>query len=510
MERRIVLRHVTGAKAPQTETFALSGLDELTFGRESACDVKYDTSQDDLVSRRHMKVVRTRRDPPEFSIVDLGSRNGTFVNRKRVVGSTRLQPGDLVRLGVSGPEFTFELEEPAAAVEPAAPEPAFPRETVVSELRPARRRRTRKHVLAAAIVMALAAGGLAAFRYWPRIASFPKLVTLPRISPPRLTLPRISLAGLPWLATHARPLTPTDIERASMDSVASIQVAWRLVETGSGRQLRQVYIPNESPGQNGAAKPLVPGAGSELPVFVLMENGRLEPMLTPDASRASQPIGGTSRGTGFVVNQAGLILTNRAVAAAWASDYQWPEGERAGVVAVLDKALKIAQTALISRRQFPRWTPKDAEFILEDSSGKRRTVAVDGVNDSVEVRFGNSGLSMPARLARISGRADLATIQVAPDRTPKALTIEQGDDPKPGDPVVLLAGSKGLSTGKVRKLAHGDAFELSASPTVAGNLGAPVFDAKGRVVAIETAGDPMEPSKIFAIPIRYGMEMTGT
>src|SRR5215218_10101700 len=46
----------------------------------------------------------------------MNSRNGTFVNRQRITGTVRINPGDVVQLGPGGPEFVFEIEpRPAGA-----------------------------------------------------------------------------------------------------------------------------------------------------------------------------------------------------------------------------------------------------------------------------------------------------------------------------------------------------------------------------------------------------------
>jgi len=65
----------------------------LVVGRGSDCDLDV---ADGTVSRRHAGLAR--RDGA-WTIEDLGSRNGTFVNGWRVRESGPLEPGDAVRLG---------------------------------------------------------------------------------------------------------------------------------------------------------------------------------------------------------------------------------------------------------------------------------------------------------------------------------------------------------------------------------------------------------------------------
>ena len=74
------------------ETFIVDAA-ETTIGRSPDCDVFLD---DVTVSRKHAVVKRT---PTGLEIEDLGSLNGTFVNRKRIESSARLTDGDELQIG---------------------------------------------------------------------------------------------------------------------------------------------------------------------------------------------------------------------------------------------------------------------------------------------------------------------------------------------------------------------------------------------------------------------------
>lgn len=67
--------------------------DEMTIGRAAGCAVSID---DPLVSQLHARLFR--RDGQYF-IEDLGSTNGTFVNRKRVGGPVPVAPNDRISVG---------------------------------------------------------------------------------------------------------------------------------------------------------------------------------------------------------------------------------------------------------------------------------------------------------------------------------------------------------------------------------------------------------------------------
>ena len=73
------------------ESFFPSG-ERTLIGRSPECDVFLD---DVTVSRKHAELLR---DGETFTITDLGSLNGTFVNRKRIE-SAELEDDDEVQIG---------------------------------------------------------------------------------------------------------------------------------------------------------------------------------------------------------------------------------------------------------------------------------------------------------------------------------------------------------------------------------------------------------------------------
>jgi hypothetical protein len=67
--------------------------DRTTIGRSPDNDIFLD---DVTVSRKHAVVLQS---DGELRIEDLGSLNGTFVNRRRIDSATRLESGDEVQIG---------------------------------------------------------------------------------------------------------------------------------------------------------------------------------------------------------------------------------------------------------------------------------------------------------------------------------------------------------------------------------------------------------------------------
>lgn len=113
---RILIRHLSGARAGQVDEFQAAGTNEILVGRDPEASVCFDPSREDLVSRQHVKIVRDPESPNDFAVVDLQSRNGTFLNRQRIYGHARLAHNDVIQLGPAGPEFRFELDPPPVTV----------------------------------------------------------------------------------------------------------------------------------------------------------------------------------------------------------------------------------------------------------------------------------------------------------------------------------------------------------------------------------------------------------
>ncbi|HEY7022042.1 MAG TPA: FHA domain-containing protein [Ktedonobacterales bacterium] len=149
---RLVVRPLPGKSGGQTREVPLDGRD-IAIGRSPTCDIMLEDDQ--LVSRRHALL---RYNGSEYTIVDLGSSNGTFLNEEETHEETPLRDGDLIGIGeyeilysksapvspddsqaatqvtqdISGSRPALEdAPEPEPAVEPepepvAAPEPAAP------------------------------------------------------------------------------------------------------------------------------------------------------------------------------------------------------------------------------------------------------------------------------------------------------------------------------------------------------------------------------------------------
>jgi serine/threonine-protein kinase len=118
MELRLVV-----TSGPLTgRVVAFPGATTFVVGRALEADLRPD-DQDHLLSRRHC---RLDVDPPRCRLTDLGSRNGTFVNGRRVAAAD-LSPGDVIvaghtamRLEAVGATDPTAAAPPPTGVEPAA------------------------------------------------------------------------------------------------------------------------------------------------------------------------------------------------------------------------------------------------------------------------------------------------------------------------------------------------------------------------------------------------------
>ncbi len=107
---RIRLIHLEGSRTGQVDLFPAARLSSVALGRDPGCDVRFHPTDDAVVSRNHALIEWSHEDdPPLFRLSDLLSRNGTFVNGRRIASPVLLADGDHIQLG-NGPCLRFCIE----------------------------------------------------------------------------------------------------------------------------------------------------------------------------------------------------------------------------------------------------------------------------------------------------------------------------------------------------------------------------------------------------------------
>ena len=503
MNERIVIRHMSGKSTTSVEEFPVADNKELTAGREPDCKIKFDADKEDLVSRRHARITIDKTDPLEATLVDLGSTNGTFVNRQRVFTSVHLHPGDMVQLGPGGPEFQFDIEPkiakptrmaevpiPVSASAPtrqaAVPSATIPAKTASAPVVPTT---GGSWTVGKATVERMIKQGSNKTRNQMLWGGFALLLIILGVGGYMLTRPKPTVTVINNAGNNG-VVSSAEIAAKNTPAVVYIEVAWSLIDSANGRTLSQVYLPNSIKDKStGKEKPLVDGAGPTLPVFVALK-GAAEPMLSTDSGGGAYvPISESASGSGFVVDSSGFILTNRHVASGWDTSYEGWEfhGDRAGILLTpTDKGLEVST---IGADSFPnRWVPSQAKIIVEGklSLANLKVVQdqlgfanqVQGRNTVLNVTLAKTRIRSLATVTKVSDHADVALIKIeTPEPLAKVELNDNYDTVQPGA-VVTVMGYPGVSPQIVQAAASSDIFntaeaeETIPNPTVSdGNIG---------------------------------------
>lgn len=541
---RILLRHLSGSKAGRVESFSLDATEPFTFGRAAASTVQFDPDRDDLVSRQHAKIEQDADDPTRFTITDLDSRNGTFVNKQRIPGLARLMPGDVIQLGPGGPEVEFDLD----------PRPDnLLRKTRLADDADGAPRPTREHAARQTAAPDRASTASAGDKRRVGKATVERMVAQVRGESHRMMLGggvglfllMAVIAWAVWPSTPAvpeGPMTPTEIAAANVDKVVFIEFGWTLFHTQSGRQIYHEYVPRQdSDGNTVYLAAYVKTEGSIVPRLTLSEgdDGQNRPIAVAGAT-----------GSGFVVGSDGFILTNRHVAAAWHHVYRFPEDAAPGVV--YDQVENTLQEVGTTEEAPADWIPAQAIPKHPLFAGK----LVEGRMAYLDVTFAKNEQRWPAELVSVNPGHDVAMIKVnIPESLPTVTLHDNYDTIQSGDAITIM-GYPGISPKEVVGItAHnfdnrgqayatipdptttpgtigrvirgtqapagrstfqyfstmGDYYQLTASETGAGNSGGPVFDDQGRVIGLFTASNSrLDGTRItFAVPIRHGLKLMG-
>lgn len=541
---RIIITHLSGSKAHQIEQFEADRFDQLILGRDPAATVVFDPQHDDLVSRQHAAIRIGKDAPPRYTLVDLGSSNGTFHNGSPVKDEALLAPGDTIELGEGGPRLAFDLDpRPVLAPAPTrvnakavaetrvghpsvpaqAPAPAVPaqatddrvgKETVVRMLNQQSRSSGRRLLIGAgavAVLGAIVVGALAHFGI---------------------------LFGK----------SPEAIVADFGGATVVVEARWHIVDKNTGRPVYQRICIVEN---------------LRLPCFIQIDNNPIQRWLTTDDDdHRGIPIEVGGRGSGFVVKDQGFILTNKHVAQGWKvpgwMDFDSNGGILIRVSTTGQGEVSLARINPKAFRQLKGWDFDHPVRLIRPNFGVPGGMALgamslavlEGRNESLSVRFPDTRDSIEARLVKSSAEADVAEIKI--DATRKLPTINLasvGTRPRVGERVTVL-GYPGISEekhaivqssegGNITNLVElipqptvtegiiakvgdtvkadknvqtyddlGDVYQLTVMATGHGNSGGPVFDRDGKVIGLFTYSRSMGDERVtFAVPIKYGLDL---
>jgi hypothetical protein len=338
---RIIITHLSGSKAHQIEQFEVDRFDRLILGRDPTATVVFDPQRDDLVSREHAAIQIRKEDPARYTLVDLGSSNGTFHNGRPVKDETLLAPGDTIELGKGGPRLTYDLEPrpvpaPAAtrlsarAVDatrvggPSVPPPTISTTGRASPHEPATQDTRRPHQATADT-----AGAEPTQAKHNRVG---KETVMRMMDQQRRSTGRklaigagvvvVLLAIVGGALVHFGILfhkSPKEIVAEFGAATVVVEARWRIVDKDTGRPLYQRTCIVEN---------------LRLPCFIQFDNNPVQRWLTTDDDdHRGIPIETGGRGSGFVVNDQGFILTNKHVAQGW-KVRQWMDFDSLGGILI--------------------------------------------------------------------------------------------------------------------------------------------------------------------------------
>jgi serine protease Do len=510
---KLLLRHLKGSKAGETENFALSAYPEILIGRDPASALRFDPAQDDLVGRQHARITRDGPNSTTFSLTDLDSRNGTFLNKQRVSGKVAIRPGDIVQLGAGGPEFEFDLEPrpapemkatrlgmssapsaDATRVSVAAPVAmgtspvpvsgnvggpvagAIGKATVERMITATHKKsRTVNYVMGGAFAL-LASAAVVWANSRPTVDAG-QITADARTAAAKEAARLDSIRGAEEKKRDPGTISPAEIGTKFGPAVVQIYFSWKLEY--SGQPVFHHYIPNSYKDKANNVQQIIPGGPPSIPTYIVVGEGRIEPSLTL-AQGQGRPIGVTGSGTGFVVSSDGFILTNRHVGANWMAPYSFQRSDVGVLVGPRGIVMRDDGTPAVTAPP-DQWIPSESK-----QAGPKGIIGeFAGRHEYIKVGFQGNVNYIDAGPVTTSPRADVALMSVKVPRPLVALTLNDNyTSIRQGEQVTVM-GYPGVSDVTYAVVKSKDTFNQESQSKIVPE----VTLTTGTIAKVTKAGD---------------------
>lgn len=447
------IKFLSGGRAGQVETVAKA---YIGVGRHPLSDIRFDAERDLDVSARHAAIVQRGTD---YVLQDQGSRNGTFVNGRRIAGDVVLSDGDVIGCGEQGPAFEFHILE-RDAVAPSPGEQAAGRASNVRATVPAQRRSSTAVRVAVEVA-----------RQTRSLRNTTKILF------GLLVLVAAGFGGLQWWGEHQR-----NVEIAALEARADSLVAETRHFQSRIEELQDAY--RQAAGEAGRLQQQLAAARQSGDAETI---ARLRTQL--DAAEARQ------HDLSFAANVDYRAISNANQDAVGLVIVEYGDSTRfSGTAFAID-----SQGTMITNRH-----------VLTGDNGTQHP-------RRIAVKFSGSKQWFPGRFVGVASDADLGVFRVdVKNGTPRILGVDTARDLERGDPVAILGFPLGLDLPM-----EGTGMNLVAAPTLSvgtaskvipdlvqidgygapGSSGSPIFNREGRLVAVLYGGQAESDGRIiFSVP----------